>query len=114
MAEITLTDDERLVLMSVLDLRLSLTRKSTPMLLPLSLYSSELKGTRQIAGSLDLVRKNGILSTNETSRARYFNSLSNQALVEGTPTTPSVTPILSTNCRSSLGKFEPSSARSLL
>ncbi|KAB8040186.1 AAA family ATPase [Janthinobacterium aquaticum] len=65
------------------------------MLQPLSLYSSELKGTRQIAGSLVSVRDTGQLSSNEVSRNRYFNSLSNQALVEGTAATPKLTPLAS-------------------
>lgn len=95
MAENVLTDAEKLVLMSVLDLHPAKTRKGTTMLQPLSLYSSELKGRRQIAGSLDAIRKTGKLTDNVVSRDRYFNSLSNQALVEGTAAAPTLTPLAS-------------------
>lgn len=95
MAGVTLTDNERLTLMRVQDLRLTCTNRSNPMLMPLSLYSSELKGTKQIAGSLDLVRKTGQLSPHERSRARYFISLSNQDLVKGTASAPILTPLAS-------------------
>lgn len=95
MPRITLTDAERLSLMRVLDLNLSYTRKSTPMLQPLSLYSSELKGTKQIAKSLNAIRTTGQLADSSISRDRYFNSLSNQALVEGSSSTPKLTPLSS-------------------
>jgi len=88
----TLSKDERQSLAQVLELEPDLTRKGTPALQPLSFYSSELKGTKQIAGLLDSVRKSGKLTDNETSRARYFNTLSNQGLVEGTAIAPKLTP----------------------
>lgn len=93
MAVVTLTPAERLMLSRVLDLRPALSRKQNPTLQPLSLYSSELKGTKQIAGSLENLAKNGKLSENEISRARYFNSLSNQGLVEGSAVAPKLTPL---------------------
>jgi hypothetical protein len=92
MAKLTLTDSEKLALSQVLELRLSETRKGTPALQPLSFYSSELKGTKQIAGLLDSVRKGEALSTNDVSRARYFNTLFNQGLVIVDPASPKLTP----------------------
>ncbi|GHC08950.1 AAA family ATPase [Thermomonas carbonis] len=93
MDAVTLTAAERLLLTRVLDLRLSLSRKSTPMLQPLSFYSSELKGTKQIAGTLDAVATTGKLADDKTSRDRYFNSLSNQGLVDGSSLSPKLTPL---------------------
>lgn len=86
-----LTDAEQLALARVLDFNLSLTRKNTPLLQPLSLYSSELKSTGQIAGCLRDIRETATLSDNVVTRSRYFNSLSNQGLVEGTPEAPILT-----------------------
>lgn len=91
MAVVTLTPAERLMLTRVLDLSPALSRKHNPTLQPLSFYSSELKGTKQIAGTLEAVDKHGKLSENEISRARYFNSLSNQGLIEGSPAAPKLT-----------------------
>lgn len=88
-----LNNADRLALTKVLDFRLSLTRKSTPKLLPLSLYSSELKGTAQIAGHLRMIRDEGRISDNEVARDRYFNSLRNQGLVDGSATSPKLEPL---------------------
>lgn len=88
-----LTAADRLALSRVLDYRVSLTRKSTPRLLPLSLYSSELKGREQIAGCLGDIQAGRPLSNNKTSRDRYFNSLSNQGLAAGTSLSPQLTPL---------------------
>jgi len=87
----SLSDSEQLALTRVLDFNLSLTRKNTPQLQPLSLYSSELKSTTQIAGCLRTIRDTGALSENATTRSRYFNSLYNQGLVDGTPAKPTLT-----------------------
>lgn len=95
MATVDLSNKERLLLTRVLDLQLALTRKRTPLLQPLSLYSSELKGRKQIAGSLDKIRSTRSLSDSEVARNRYFNTLSNQALVEGTADAPRLTPLAS-------------------
>lgn len=86
-----LTTAERLALTKVLDYQVSQTRKRTPRLLPLSLYSSELKGREQIAGSLNNIRAGKPLSNNSISRERYFNSLSNQGLAEGSAAAPKLT-----------------------
>ncbi|APW41391.1 AAA family ATPase [Rhodoferax saidenbachensis] len=86
-----ITDEDRLALTKVLDFRTSLTRKNTPKLLPLSLYSSELKGREQIAGCLRDIRENRPLADTKSSRDRYFNSLSNQGLAQGTSSTPVLT-----------------------
>jgi 5-methylcytosine-specific restriction enzyme B len=92
MAQLTLTAAEQLALSRVLELQLSVTRKGTPLLLPLSFYTSELKGTKQIAALLTAVRNGEPLSENEVSRARYFNTLSNQGLLHGTAASPVLTP----------------------
>lgn len=86
-----LTDTERLALVKVLNFRVSLTRKSTPKLLPMSLYSSELKGREQIAGCLKAIRDGNPLSDIPRSRDRYFNSLHNQGLANGTAAKPKLT-----------------------
>lgn len=86
-----LTETERLALVKVLNFQVSQTRKNTPKLLPMSLYSSELKGREQIAGCLKTVRDGKALSDVARSRDRYFNSLQNQGLVEGTATEPKLT-----------------------
>jgi len=86
-----LTDADRLALSKVLDYRVSLTRRNTPRLLPLSLYSSELKGREQIAGCLRAIREGRPLSDTARSRDRYFNSLSNQGLAGGNAATPTLT-----------------------
>ncbi|NKQ09402.1 AAA family ATPase [Pseudomonas sp. SST3] len=86
-----LTDVEQLALTKVLDFKLSLTRKNTPKLQPLSLYSSELKSTQQIVNSLRGIRDNGVLSDNAVTRSRYFNSLHNQGLVDGSAENPAIT-----------------------
>ncbi|MHB1272805.1 MAG: AAA family ATPase [Rhodanobacter sp.] len=86
-----LTKADRLALMKVLDFRVSLTRRNTPKLLPLSLYSSELKGREQIAGCLRAIREGNPLSDTERSRDRYFNSLSNQGLAQGAALAPTLT-----------------------
>ncbi|MBR8179301.1 AAA family ATPase [Burkholderia ambifaria] len=83
-----LTDADRLALMKVLDFRVSRTRKNTPRLLPMSLYSSELKGREQIAGCLKAIRDGNPLADTPRSRDRYFNSLHNQGLADGTAATP--------------------------
>lgn len=88
-----LTEADQLALTKVLDFHVPLTRKKTPALRPLSFYSSELKGTKQIAGTLKSIRDAGIVSENEISRERYFNTLWNQGLVEGTATEATLTPL---------------------
>lgn len=85
-----LTDAERIALSRVLDDRVSQTRKKTPRLLALSLYSSELKGREQIAGALARIRANQPLG-DKVSRDRYFNSLWNQGLAVGSPLEPELT-----------------------
>lgn len=86
-----LTDTDRLALTKVLDFKVLLTRKNTPKLLPLSLYSSELKGREQIAGCLMSIRDGKPLSETHRSRDRYFNSLSNQYLAQGSALVPELT-----------------------
>lgn len=90
-----LTDEQQLALARVLDFKLSLNRKSLPQLQPLSLYSSELKGTKQIAGCLQRARDRGDLADSDVSRQRYFNSLFNQGLVEGSWQKPVLTVLAS-------------------
>lgn len=92
MAAVQLSPNELDSLSLVLESRINLTRKGTPALQPLSFYSSELKGRKQIAGLLQSVRDRQILSDDEVSRARYFNTLSNQGLVEGTKEKPKLKP----------------------
>lgn len=92
MAAIKLLPKEQECLSEVLETRVALTRKGTPALQPLSFYSSELKGRKQIAGLLQSVRDHGMLSEDEISRARYFNTLSNQGLVDGSQTKPGLKP----------------------
>lgn len=87
----SLSDAEQLALARVLDFNVSLTRKNTPQLQPLSLYSSELKSTTQIVGCLQDIRETGTLSETVTTRNRYFNSLQNQGLVEGPAAGPTLT-----------------------
>lgn len=86
-----LSDKERLALVKVLNFQVSRTRKNTPKLLPLSLYSSELKGREQIAGCLKNIRDGNPLSDLPRSRDRYFNSLHNQGLASGTAAAPKLT-----------------------
>ncbi len=86
-----LTDEQQIALARVLDFKLSLNRRSLPQLQPLSLYSSELKGTKQIAGCLQRIRDHGDLADSDISRQRYFNSLFNQGLVEGSWRRPALT-----------------------
>lgn len=90
---IELSQDERDALADVLDTNYAVTRKSTPALQPLSMYSSELKGLKQIAKLLDSASKSGALAEDETTRARYFNTLANQGLIEGSPDSPKLTPL---------------------
>lgn len=92
MVDIKLLPTEQECLSQVLETRLKFTRKGTPALQPLSFYSSELKGRKQIAELLLSVRDHHILSENEISRARYFNTLSNQGLVDGSQTKPELKP----------------------
>lgn len=87
-----LTSAERNALAHVLELRPAVTRKGTPKLQSLSLYSSELKGQRQIAGTLVRIRDRGNIADDDVPRDRYFNTLSNQGLVSGTPAKPFLTP----------------------
>jgi hypothetical protein len=89
-----LNDDERNTLAEVLELRPSLNRKNNPKLEPLSLYSSELKSLKQIASNLNNIRASGIVGKtgdDEKTRARYFNTLSNIGLVDGTAISPVLT-----------------------
>ena len=55
------------------------------------MYSSELKALKQIANLLQTVQETGQLAEDETTRARYFNTLSNQGLIEGTAEQPTLT-----------------------
>lgn len=87
----TLTKPERLALSKVLDYQLTLNRKSAPTFLPLSMYSSELKGREQIAGHLRAIQNGQALADSPVSRQRYFNSLRNQGLVLGTADAPELT-----------------------
>jgi hypothetical protein len=59
---ITLTQAERDALADVLEPNYGLTRKNTPALQPLSMYSSELKGLKQIANLLKTVSSRAIAS----------------------------------------------------
>lgn len=84
---------EHSALAQVLELRPALTRKGTPKLQSLSLYSSELKGQKQIAGTLARLRDKGDIADDVVARDRYFNTLFNQGLVSGTPATPILTSV---------------------
>lgn len=88
MAIPTFSDYEKTLLMQVLELNPSRTRKNTPALKPLSFYSSELKAVKQIVALLDSVQSSKELHENAVSRARYFNTLSNQGLVTGSALSP--------------------------
>lgn len=90
---LTLTTTERDSLSEVLDLRPALNRKGKPHLAPLSLYSSELKSLKQIATLLKLVCDEGKLTNAPDPKTadRYFNTLSNIGLVEGSPQKPTLT-----------------------
>jgi hypothetical protein len=88
---VKLTQAERDALADVLEPNYSVTRKNTPALQPLSMYSSELKGLKQIANLLQTVSTTGELAPDATTRARYFNTLSNQGLIEGTSEKPILT-----------------------
>lgn len=93
MPPLVLTTDEQAALQLVLELRPYRNRRNNPALQPLSLYSSELKGLRQIAGLLYNVHTTHSLSPDLTTRARYFNTLSNLGLVTGTSAAPELTPV---------------------
>lgn len=86
-----LNDDERASLGLVLEPRLQLTHKGNPGIQPLSLYSSELKGLKQLAGALDKVKTGTFASQEERTRNRYFRSLNIHGVVTGSATAPALT-----------------------
>lgn len=85
-----LNDDE--LILSVLDLHPSKTRKNSLRLLPLSLYSSELKGFQQTAKLLIKIYAEGMIDSAPHNAKRYFNSLFASGLVRGSYDNPSLTP----------------------
>lgn len=89
-----LTDADREILSQVLEPRLNFTRKNGPRLSSLSLYSSELKGLPQTYTLLKAIHQRHIIPASaDRSRIRYFRTLSNNGLVEGSPTAPTLTAV---------------------
>nr|WP_323778393.1 AAA family ATPase [Amylibacter sp.] len=86
-----LTAQDTAVLGLVLEPRLDFTRKGNPGIQPLSLYSSELKGLKQLAGALEKVKNGAFASQEQRTRDRYFRSLSIHGLVTGNATAPVLT-----------------------
>ncbi len=85
-----LSEIDREILSLVLEPRPDLTRRRTPALLSLSLYSSELKGLAQTYGSLAKVHEGKPLGS-DVAAARYFNTLKNNGLAEGSRSAPTLT-----------------------
>lgn len=87
----TLNDEDQVLLSRVLELQLNTNRKGNKKLLPLSLYSTEVKGRKQIAGHLIDIKAGNLLHAEAATRNRYFNTLTNQCLVVGTSDNPVLT-----------------------
>lgn len=80
---IVLGDAERALLARVLEDRLDVGRKGNPRLRPLSMYSSELKNMKQVAGAVERAAAGLPLADVENTAKRYANTLSNMGLWEG-------------------------------
>lgn len=86
-----LSNQDREILGLVLEPRLNLTHKGGPALLSLSLFSSELKGLSHTHSLLVNVYRGQPLNATAATALRYFNTLSNNGLVEGSAATPILT-----------------------
>lgn len=86
-----LSNQDREVLGLVLEPRLNFTHKGGPALLSLSLFSSELKSLVHTYNLLLKVYGGQPLHATAGTALRYFNTLSNNGLVEGGAATPTLT-----------------------
>lgn len=86
-----LTENDRVALEWVLEPRPA-TQGASANILPLSLYSSELKALKQIAGALEKVKNGSFASQIERTKKRYFRSLRIHGLVTGSADVPTLTP----------------------
>lgn len=77
---ITLKNEERTLLMQVLEYRPEVGRRGNPRLRPLSMYSSELKNFKQVADIIKRIADGQVPSEQARTAQRYSNTLSNMGL----------------------------------
>lgn len=88
-----LSEPDREILGLVLEPRLNHTHKGGPALLSLSLFSSELKSLVHTYSLLSKIHGGEPLHATAATAVRYFNTLSNNGLAEGSSTAPTLTNI---------------------